>query len=175
MPEESSQEEGGKKGGFLSKWKGLAGWQKAGVLIAAAGLAIAIAMYFKNQPSNTTDGGTSTGVLGNGQTGETFPGAGEVFPSLPTTTSGGAATVPPTTTGATTPPAGTSTVHAPVSASPVVRSPAPSPVLSVPRSYAPPKTSLYSKSGTTYTSTNPSDISTMQRRLAASKAAQKLF
>ena len=101
---ESPPESSERKGGILSKWNGLAGWQKAGVLIGAGGLIIAILMYWqsRNQPTNGTAGGASGAyalpLYGSAAQPTNYPGANETFPSLPTSTSGGASTA--TTSGA---------------------------------------------------------------------------
>lgn len=102
--EEHTEAPGGGKKSLLADWKGMKGWQKAGVLIAGGGLLIAILIYMKNQ-QNPQATGNSSG-FGNAATeASQYPGSGDIYPSMPTSSGTGAASVPPTTSGTATPPA----------------------------------------------------------------------
>lgn len=89
---ESSPESGGddkaKKGGLLKDWKGLKGWQKAGVIIGGGALVVAIAMYYK-QSQTPANGAQPSGTPGSYGPSE-YPGEGDFFPPV--------APTPPTTT-----------------------------------------------------------------------------
>lgn len=88
--------------GLASKWKGLAGWQKAGVLIGGGALAVALLTYWQQKNSSGQDTGTSyAGDLTPGSSYRVgFPGQYDYYPSLPTTpTSGGTTGTTTTTTG----------------------------------------------------------------------------
>jgi hypothetical protein len=84
--EQTPPVEGGKKN-ILSDWKGMKGWQKAGVLIGAGALIVAILLYFKGQSSGTASVGNAGSILGN-VTPSQFPGEGDTFPSVPSLNQG---------------------------------------------------------------------------------------
>jgi hypothetical protein len=130
MPEDMPPEPEKKKN-LLSSWKGLAGWQKAGVLIGGAALAFAIYSYVNGQSAPTATGNDGFA----GQPNEMAPGFGDQFPSVPVPP------VPVTKPPLAKPPAPvTRKPSAPVTRkppAPVARKPAP-----VARKPAPPKRSI---------------------------------
>jgi len=110
MPEEEgTPPEPEKKKNLLSSWKGLAGWQKAGVLIGGAALAFAIYSSVHGQSAPTGNDGFA------GLPNEQAPGFGDQFPSVP---------VPPAPTPAPAP-SKPGPALPPVARTPVARTPAP--------------------------------------------------
>ncbi len=99
--------EGGKKKGLIQDFEGMKGWQKAGVLIGAGALVIAILMYINSQNSS---GGQAVpnGLLASGAGAQptNYSGAGDIYPSVPTSSGNGASSQPPVTHGSVPP-----TVH----------------------------------------------------------------
>lgn len=87
-------------------WKEQPTWEKAGVMIGAAALVVAIFMYMKNRQSAGAPTSTDTGGMSAAQP-VGYPGEGDTYPSVPT-----APTTPPTTGGTTT--GGTTTTKPPV-------------------------------------------------------------
>ena len=81
--EEAPQERAARKG-LAAEWRGLATWQKAGVIIGGGALGIAVLMYLNRQssgPTATDASGTPPAMPPGGAVG--FPGEGDQFPSLP--------------------------------------------------------------------------------------------
>lgn len=81
--------------GVVGWWEKSGKWTKAGVIIGAGALVVAIAMYYQNQNQGNSGSATSGGYL-TSPTGAyaQYPGEGEFFPSLPTATGTGSATAP---------------------------------------------------------------------------------
>jgi hypothetical protein len=88
MPDEtedtsSPPEEGGKKKGLLADWKGMKGWQKAGVLIGGGALVVAVMIYINGQSSPTATGNSGTPLGSPNMEPQGIPGQGDQYPSVP--------------------------------------------------------------------------------------------
>jgi|SRR5882724_4560373 len=132
MPDdaEPAPETGGKKSDLKADWNKMKGWQKAGVIIAGAGLVLALVVYWQKQQGGQTGSALAPSSAGTQAT--DYAGHGDIYPSLPVYGSSGAGSVPPVTTGTVTPPVGTSPIHwhpGPIPG-PVIKAPTTTPVKS---------------------------------------------
>lgn len=87
------QEEAARKSGLAEQWQKLANWQKAGVLIGAGVLVIAVVAFVNQQQAPVATGNDQFMQPAGSQTG-IVPGSNEQFPPVP---------VPPTPQGPPSP------------------------------------------------------------------------
>lgn len=134
---EAPPQETAKKGKLAEEWRKLAGWQKAGVIIAGVGVVAAIVYYVNHQSSPTATGNSATqpsdlsyGLPGGSLTG--YPGEGDYYPSVPVTPTSGTSGTTTGTSGTTTTTTGTGTTTKPPTSGPIPSPLRPQPVLSQP-------------------------------------------
>lgn len=152
---------------LLQKFKDEPKWVKIGAIAGVAVLGVSLLLYFKsNNSSDTTTASAPIGSASNGMSSTDHPGEGDIYPPYYGAPATGTSSPPATTTGTSSPPATTSKPN-PVIGKPLRPAPPKLPPRQVAAGSAPTRTRT--KSGNSYGSTNPADISLMLQRLNPNK------